>query len=74
MISEAAVTGKPIYAANMNPIKDNSRFRNFYEQFKKLGILRDLENTVDLWSYNQLDEVNRIAPIIKNKMKLNGII
>tara|TARA_A100001011_G_scaffold396255_1_gene493632 strand:- start:601 stop:1551 length:951 start_codon:yes stop_codon:yes gene_type:complete len=74
MISEAAVTGKPIYVANMNPIKDNSRFRNFYEQFKKLGILRDLENTVDLWSYNQLDEVNRIAPIIKNKMKLNGII
>ena len=74
MISEAAVTGKPIYSANMSPVKDNSRFRSFYKQFKKLGIIRDLENTVDLWSYNQLDEVNRIAPIIKNKMKLNGII
>ena len=73
MISEAAVTGKPIYSANMTPIKNNSRFRNFYDQFKKLGILRDLENTVDLWSYNQLDEANRIAPIIKEKMKLYGI-
>ena len=74
MISEAAMTGKPIYLLNMTPVKDNSRFRNFYEQFKKLGIIRDLENTVDLWSYNQLDEVNRIAPIIKKKMKSNGII
>ena len=74
MISEAAMTGKPIYLLNMTPVKDNSRFRNFYEQFKKLGIIRDLENTVDLWSYNQLDEVGRIAPIIKERMKLNGIV
>lgn len=74
MISEAAVTEKPIYIANMSPIKNNNRFKFFYSQFKKLGIIRDLEESVDLWSYNQLDEVNRIAPIIKNKMKNNGII
>jgi mitochondrial fission protein ELM1 len=74
MISEAATTGKPIYVAHMKPIKNNSRFKIFYSQFKKLGIIRDLEDTVDLWSYKQLDEVNRIAPIIKERMKLNGII
>ena len=74
MISEAAVTGKPIYVARMLPIKSNLRFKNFYTQFKKLGIIRDLEDSIDLWSYNELDEVNRIAPIIKEKMKLNGII
>lgn len=74
MISEAAVTGKPIYIANMLPIKSNKRFKFFYSQFKKLGIIRDLEESVDLWSYNQLDEVNRIAPIIKERMKNNGII
>jgi mitochondrial fission protein ELM1 len=74
MISEAAITGKPIYIANMLPIKNNARFKNFYSQFKKLGIIRDLDDTIDLWSYNQLNEVDRISPIIKEKMKLNGII
>ena len=74
MISESAITGKPIYVANMQPVRNNYRFKNFYSQFKKLGIIRDLENNVDLWSYNQLDEAYRIAPIIKERMKLNGII
>ncbi len=73
MISEAAVTGKPIYVANMDPIKNNKRFKDFYFQFKKLGVIRDLDDSVDLWSYKQLDEVNRIAPIIREKMRINGI-
>ena len=74
MISEAAVTGKPVYVANMLPTRNNQRFKNFYSQFKKLDIIRDLEDTINLWSYKKLDEANRIAPIIKEKMKLNGII
>ena len=74
MISEAALTGKPIYVANMKAKKNNYRFEKFYTQFKNMKIIRDLENSIDLWSYNELDEVNRIAPIIKEKMKQNGII
>ena len=74
MISEAALTGKPIYVANMRPEKNNFRFKNFFSEFKKMNIVRDLENSIDLWSYNKLDEVNRIAPIIKENMKKNGII
>jgi uncharacterized protein len=74
MISEAAVTGKPIYIAYMSPIKNNNRFMNFYNQFKNLGIARELNDSIDNWSYDKLDEVSRIAPIIKTKMKSNGII
>ena len=74
MISEAAITGKPIYIASMTPIKNNKRFKDFYNRFEKLGIIRDLEDNVDFWSYNKLDEVNKISPIIKERMKLNGII
>ena len=73
MISESAITGKPIYVVNILPKKNNQRFKNFYTQFKKLGVIRDLENNVELWNYNHLDEVNRITPIIKERMKLNGI-
>ena len=71
MISEAAITGKPIYVAQMNSKRNNERFLKFYSQFKKLGIIRDLEDGVDLWSYNKLDEVNRISTTIKNKIKDN---
>jgi mitochondrial fission protein ELM1 len=74
MISESAFTGKPIYVANMPPIRNNNRFKNFYTQFKKLDIIRDLEDNINLWSYDQLDEANRIAPIIKERMRSNGII
>jgi len=74
MISEAAITGKPVYIAMMKSIKNNKRFKIFYTQLKNLGITRELENNVDSWSYENLNEVNRIAPLIKTKMKLNGII
>ena len=74
MISEAAVTGKPVYIAMMRAKKNNSRFQSFYSQFKDLGIAKELTETIDNWSYDKLDEVNRIAPIIKEKMRENGII
>ena len=74
MISEAAVTGKPVYIAMMKAIKNNYRFKNFYTKLNKLGITKELENNVETWSYDNLNEVNRIAPLIKSKMKSNGII
>ena len=74
MISEAAVTGKPVYMAMMKPIKSIKRFKSFYSQFKSLNIAKELSDSIDNWSYDKLDEVNRIAPIIKEKLKKNGII
>jgi len=74
MISEAAVTGKPVYIAMMKPNRSIRRFKNFYTQFKELGIIKELTDNIDSWSYDKLDEVNRIAPLIKEKMKKNGII
>jgi uncharacterized protein len=74
MISEAAITGKPVYIAMMKAVKNNYRFKNFYTKLNKLGITKQLENNIETWSYNNLNEVNRIAPLIKLKMKSNGII
>jgi len=74
MISEAAVTGKPVYAAMMKPNRNIRRFKSFYNQFQELGIIKELTDSIDSWSYDKLDEVNRIAPLIKEKMKQNGII
>ena len=74
MISEAAITGKPIYVAQMEPKKNNLRFKKFFSQFKQLNIIKDLTDKIDLWSYNKLDEVNRISVQINEKIKKNGII
>ena len=74
MISEAAVTGKPVYIAMMQPKKRNIRFKKFYSQLSNLGITKELNNVVENWSYESLNEVSRIAPLIKSKMKQNGII
>ena len=69
MISEAAITGKPIYVAQMNTNKNNLRFQKFFSQFKQLNIIKDLTDKIDLWSYDKLDEVNRISPIINERIK-----
>ena len=74
MISEAAVTGKPIYVANMKAKKKSKRFEVFYSQLKEINIIKDLEDKVETWSYNNLDEVNRAAALVKENMKKNGII
>jgi len=69
MISEAAMTGKPIYVAQMPAIRNNLRFRNFFESFKSLNIIRDLENSVENWSYKKLNETDKISSYIKERFK-----
>ena len=69
MISEAAITGKPIYVAQMPSIKKNKRFIKFFELFKSLNIIKDLENSVEKWNYEKLNETDRISSYIKDKIK-----
>ena len=74
MISEAAITGKPVYVAQMNNRLSIHRFEKFYKLFKDLGIIRNLENKIEHWTYEGLNEVNRAAYQVKEQMKKNGII
>jgi len=69
MISEAAMTGKPIYVAQMPAIKNNKRFKKFFELFKSLNIIKDLGNSVDVWNYEKLNETDKISSYIKEKFK-----
>ena len=68
MISEAALTGKPIYIANILPKKNDIRFQRFRNLFKDLNITRNLGEDVENWTYQSLDETNRVAKIIKEKI------
>ncbi len=69
MISEAATSGKPIFVAYMKPKKNNYRFKKFYRLFNEIGITRDLGDPIESWTYNKLNEVERIATTIKSKIK-----
>ena len=68
MISEAALTGKPIYVAQIIAKRDDFRFRQFRDLFTKLNIIRNLEDKLEVWKYEKLDETNRVANIIKKKI------
>ena len=69
MISEAAITGKPIYVAQMPATKNNQRFKNFFNLFESLNIIKELNNSVENWHYTRLNETNKIANQIKEKIK-----
>ena len=68
MISEAALTGKPIYVANILPKKNDKRFIKFRNLFRELNIIRNLGEKEENWNYIKLDETNRVAKIIKQKI------
>jgi len=68
MISEAALTGKPVYVAMMPSTKSDKRFEKFRNLLESMNIIRKLENELDTWSYEKLDETNRIAKQIKEKL------
>ena len=68
MISECAITQKPIFVAKMNTMRKNNRFKYFLNSFREKGIIRFLGENIDYWQYPVLDETNRIATIIKERL------
>ena len=68
MISEAALTGKPIYIAEIPAKSNDYRFRKFRDLFHKLKIIKNLNEKVEIWNYEILDETNRIGKEIKKKI------
>ncbi len=69
MISEAALTGKPVYVAMIPPKRNDKRFKKFRSLFEELNIIKELGNDLTSWSYKSLDETNRVALKIKEQLK-----
>ena len=68
MVSEAALTGKPIYVADIQTKKNDYRIKKFKELFTKLNIIKKLDNELETWHYEILDETSRIAKEKKKKL------
>ncbi len=69
MISEAAASGKPIFVAHMQPKRNNYRFKRFYKLFRELGVIKNLGEKVENWTYDSFNEAERIATIINSRLK-----
>jgi mitochondrial fission protein ELM1 len=67
MISEAAITGKPIYTIKLKNIKNDYRFQRFFKLFQELGIIRFFDGSIDNWTYEKLYESKRISNNIIKK-------
>ena len=68
MISEVALTGKPIYVAMIPATKNDKRFQKFRNLLESMNIIRKFDKELETWSYEKLDETNRIAKEIKKKL------
>ena len=68
MISEAALTGKPIYVADIPTKKNDQRIQKFKELFYQLNITKKLDTKLETWDYEILDETSRVAKEIKKKL------
>ena len=68
MISEAALTGKPVYVAMIPALRNDKRFQKFRNLFEKLNIIKKLDNKLETWNYEKLNEADRIALEIKRKI------
>ena len=70
MISEAAISGKPIYIYHL-PFRRKSRRIYKFSQMNLINlayhvILKNIQK-MEKWTYNSLNESERIARIIKEK-------
>jgi len=68
MISEAALTGKPIYVGEIPAKKNDQRIQKFKELFYQLNIIKKLETNLETWDYEILNETSRIAKEIKKQL------
>ena len=68
IISEASMTGKPIYIADLPPKRHDLRFKKFRKLFSELNITKNLNKKLEIWSYKSLNETARIAEIIKKQI------
>jgi hypothetical protein len=67
MISDAATTGNPVHII---PLEGSSkRFDRFHKNMEDLGVSRPFLGNLDEWSYEPLNDAEKIAEAIKEAMQ-----
>ena len=72
MISEACSTGKPVYIIPLG--KNNKRKQSFLDTMQQEGRTRPFDGHLQSWTYEALNETERVAAIIRERLSSNNII
>lgn len=70
MISEACATGKPVYIAALDGGGSN-KFDAFRSTLSEAGMVRPFTGRFETWTYEPLNETERIAGEIRRRMRLS---
>ena len=65
-LSDAAIN--EIIKADIPTKKNDFRIKKFNKLFNQLNIIKKLDNKLETWHYENLDETSRIAKQIKKKL------
>ncbi|MEL6791699.1 MAG: mitochondrial fission ELM1 family protein [Pseudomonadota bacterium] len=72
MVSEAAMTGHPVYMIALSG--SAGKFRHFYRAMNARGITRPFTGTIEPWAYAPFDETGRVARSIAKTLEAKGVI
>jgi len=68
MVTEAAGTGKPVY---VYPLPGRStRIARFHAAMERHGATRPFAGTLDSWSYAPVNDTERIAGVVRQRLGL----
>ena len=69
MAAEAASTGKPVHILPMIPLKPAGKFARLHADLQERGAARPFDGTLDGWTYEPLNETDRAARAVLERMK-----
>ena len=72
MISEACSTGKPVYIIALG--KNNKRKQSFLDAMQQEGRTRPFDGHLQSWTYEALNETERVAAIIRERLSNDNVI
>lgn len=68
MAAEAASTGKPVHVLPMVPLKPAGKFARLHADLQARGAARPFDGTLDGWRYEPLNETERAARAVLERM------
>lgn len=69
MAAEAASTGKPVHILPMVPLKAGDKFARMHQDLREHGAARPLDGRLESWAYAPLNETERAARVIVERLK-----
>ena len=69
MISEAIVSMKSVYVFRLSSVKSKNRIEDFNDFISSAGLVRKLENKLNEFKHDYINETAIIASKLRNKFK-----